>query len=434
MSLDSWFELNEVIDTGRDHVLLLRGHTKADRKKVVLKCYVCAAYAENAEHFVRWDMLNYESKVYEHALKELEASGLFVPFVMNKRRNWSFHSWEDISAVGMGPGDEVLLTWSRRFTFKSVQDFNYGINIIVTEDGGKKSFVDSFPMTTIALSCFVVQMVGALEEMAKIGVVHGDLRWNNVLLPKRARYFHLKRKVLIDEQEDEYAVPVNNVVQIFDWDHAFFWAMPEHDRGRISETYHASYDTNMNDIYDKLAFLRLLHRYFPCKFMDESDVDTMQPAFYDYVYRDPVSGKPLSQISQKGIGEPTWPGISDMRRAINEALHKVYVTASRTIVAHRIYLNRQKFLLAVEGDNPEGMKAMLRYPFFLDLDKKGIEASASIVEQRLTHEPENTFYKGWLKVMVEGDAREGFEMMRFECNFSEKNMEDFKKLVMNHEY
>jgi hypothetical protein len=90
--------------------------------------------------------------------------------------------------------------------------------------------------------------------------------------------------------------------------------------------------------------------------------------------------------------------------------------------------------LAKNMVNPEGMKAMLRYPFFLDLDKKGIEASASIAEQRLTHEPENTFYKGWLKVMVEGDAREGFEMMRFECNFSEKNMEDFKKLVMNHEY
>jgi hypothetical protein len=36
--------------------------------------------------------------------------------------------------------------------------------------------------------------------------------------------------------------------------------------------------------------------------------------------------------------------------------------------------------------------------------------------------------------MVEGDAREGFEMMRFECNFSEKNMEDKKKLVMSHEY
>ncbi len=197
-------------------------------------------------------------------------------------------------------------------------------------------------------------------------------RWNNVLLPKRARYFHLKRKVLIDEQEDEYAVPVNNVVQIFDWDHAFFWAMPEHDRGRISETYHASYETNMNDIYDKLAFLRLLHRYFPCKFMDESDVDTMQPAFYDYVYRDPDSGKALSQISQKGIGEPTWPGISDMRRAINEALHKVYVTASRTIVAHRVYLNRQKLLLAVEGDNPEGMKAMLRKPFVLDLGKNAL--------------------------------------------------------------
>jgi hypothetical protein len=34
-----------------------------------------------------------------------QASGFFVPFVMNKRRNWSFQSWEDISAEGMGPCD-----------------------------------------------------------------------------------------------------------------------------------------------------------------------------------------------------------------------------------------------------------------------------------------------------------------------------------------
>jgi hypothetical protein len=68
-------------------------------------------------------------------------------------------------------------------------------------------------------------------------------------------------------------------------------------------------------------------------------------------------------------------------------------------------------MLAVEGDNHEGMKAMLRYPFFLDLDGKTVEASVSIAEQRLTHDPENTFYKGWLKIFLEKDARGGFEMM-----------------------
>ena len=51
----------------------------------------------------------------------------------------------------------------------------------------------------------------------------------------------------------------------------------------------------------------------------------------------------------------------------------------------------------------------------------------TIAEQRLTHDPENTFHKGWLKTFLEKDARAGFEMMRFESNFSEKNMEDFLK-------
>jgi hypothetical protein len=56
-----------------------------------------------------------------------------------------------------------------------------------------------------------------------------------------------------------------------------------------------------------------------------------------------------------------------------------------------------------------------------------VEASVTIAEQRLTHDPENTFHKGWLKTFLEKDARAGFEMMRFESNFSEKNMEDFLK-------
>ena len=75
MSLDSWFQLSEVIDTRRGHVLLLRGRTKSGGENVVLKCYVCDAYAENAEHFVRWQMLSYESRVYEHTVKKkLQAS------------------------------------------------------------------------------------------------------------------------------------------------------------------------------------------------------------------------------------------------------------------------------------------------------------------------------------------------------------------------
>ena len=72
---------------------------------------------------------------------------------------------------------------------------------------------------------------------------------------------------------------------------------------------------------------------------------------------------------------------------------------------------------------------MLRHPFFIDLDRKTVEASVSIAEQRLTHDPENTFYKGWLNIFLEKDASAGFEMMRFESNFSEKNMEDKKKQI-----
>jgi hypothetical protein len=305
-----------------------------------------------------------------------------------------------------------------------VDDFNYGINITVTEDCGKKSFLDMFPMSAITLCCFVVQMVAALEEMSKIGLVHGDLRWNNILFPKRRCYFHLKRQTICEEQEDENTVLVNNVVKVFDWDHAFFANMPPGFRN----SYHTSEKTNMNDIYDKIGFLRLIQRLFPGRFIQQSDVDDMQPAFSDYVYRDPSNGKPLFQISQKGDGDETWPRISDLRAAVNKATHKAYVAASETLVTHRIHGNRQTFMLAVEGDNQEGMKAMLRHPFFIDLDRKTVEASVSIAEQRLTHDPENTFYKGWLKTFLEKDARAGFEMMRFESNFSEKNMEDFLKL------
>ena len=43
--------------------------------------------------------------------------------------------------------------------------------------------------------------------------------------------------------------------------------------------------------------------------------------------------------------------ISELRAAVNKAMHIAYVAASETLVTHRVHDNRQTFMLAVEGDN-----------------------------------------------------------------------------------
>ena len=89
VALDSWFELDEIIENGRG-VLILRGRTKMHDKKVVLKCSICAAYTEDAFSFTRGDLLAYEGMVYEHAVEKLEHFSLYVRFVARKSRKWSF--------------------------------------------------------------------------------------------------------------------------------------------------------------------------------------------------------------------------------------------------------------------------------------------------------------------------------------------------------
>jgi hypothetical protein len=429
VALDSWFELDEIIENGRG-VLILRGRTKMHDKKVVLKCSICAAYTEDAFSFTRGDLLAYEGMVYEHAVEKLEHFSLYVRFVARKSRKWSFLSFEEISSENMRECDQLLLRWMQQFTFDSVEDFNYGANITVMEDCGKKCFRTFFPMSKLSACTFVVQTVAALEQMSEIGLVHGDLRWNNILFPRRKCYFDLRQKLIVDKQEDENTVPVDNLIKIFDWDHAYFSGMPFHGEKSVYESYHTSARTNMNDIYDKLGFLRLLYLSFPGIFMHDEDVASLQPAFFEYVYRDPHEGTRLSQISQKGKGEPTWPDISILRSAVNQTLHKVYISACSIMLAHRNNTSRANFCLAVEGDNSAKMKTMLQYPFFLDLNKEVIKASAAISAERVMHDPDDAFHNGWLTTVFE-DVILGFAMMGFECNFSEAKMEAFKRLLQH---
>jgi hypothetical protein len=88
------------------------------------------------------------------------------------------------------------------------------------------------------------------------------------------------------------------------------------------------------------------------------------------------------------------------------------------------------FRLAVEGDNSAKMKTMLQYPFFLDLNKEVIKASAAISAERVLHDPDDAFHKGWLTAVFD-DVISGFAMMEFNCNFSGAKMEAFKQLLQH---
>ncbi len=82
VSLDSWFELDEIIETGlRGGVLILRGRTKMHDKPVVLNFSICASSAEYAVYFPLGDLLSYEGMCYDTSVEKFSDCSLYVRFL-----------------------------------------------------------------------------------------------------------------------------------------------------------------------------------------------------------------------------------------------------------------------------------------------------------------------------------------------------------------
>lgn len=420
--VDEWFVLDEILPSESRYVFFMRGKVKTHGQRVVLKCHLVFPFVEDGVHYLKGELSMYERAVYRHAVPELENPDLFVRYVGSTTRRYNFKTLDEVSAKDMGPADAALLEWGRRFPFRKAEDLNHGINILMTVDEGKVSAKDFIVKTRVLksrLAEFIVQIVSAVDMLAEKNVVHGDLRWSNVMYPSAAiepLYFNLGTRFFEKEVRDEHCVRVSRVVKVFDWDNAFYPEMPSYVNRLVYQSYHASHKTNMNKIYDKIGFLRLLHKYFPTVFFDDKDAATMEPAFSRYAYKDKRDGRILYQISQKGDGDEEWPEIETISSAVNAVIQKVYYEACKTLIDKRKLKTRERFELAVEGDNIEALRKYLSYPHFKDLNLASFLLLREFVNKRIKHDSgrRDTFYGGVALVMegaAEEDARKGLELM-----------------------
>ncbi len=377
---------------------------------MILKCRAFAPPEGDPRLAFKTDLLRYESSVYEHAIEAgaLDNPEFFAGLVAFRSRAWSFDALESVDARNFGTVDRCVLNWMRELPYDRAEDFNGGVDVLVLRDCGRTSFwshASKHPDDTDA-DAFVVQMACALDVMCRAGLVHGDLRWENVAYEKipegEDRFFDTRNERFVSSPSNEFCVELSRRIKIFDWDNAHFGAMPERHARRYRAKYHATSRTNMNDLYDKIGFLRLLHYHFPSDYLRPTDVASMEPAFSDYVYVDARDGAPMLQISQKGRrGDPTWPNVGELRRAVEAALARAYVEAATRLIALRKERENARFELAVEGDNVEGILEALRYPRIVDLDGFSFRTLETIAAERVKHGVNERVYGPLLKMARE---------------------------------
>jgi serine/threonine protein kinase len=111
----------------------------------------------------------------------------------------------------------------------------------------------------------VLQMVLALKYLAEKKIVHGDMHWDNVLYPSYSDLQHnddfkddSQLEILIN---DTQSIKTSRVIKIFDWD--LSW--DSDGLGAMRKDLIGARDfSNLDEIYDKVGFLRSLlkHGYF----------------------------------------------------------------------------------------------------------------------------------------------------------------------------
>ena len=403
VSLDSWFILSQITQT-TDRSIVLRGRTVKNDIPVALKCH--ATMSNDARQLIAAEPLMYEILVYKYALTTVSNTDFFVPSFDTVRRRWRFTDLSTVSAEGLGPADSALLGWMLGFTYASLDELNAGAVVLVMRDHGPTSAWRYFSKQTNTgeveerkIATFVVQMVGALEVMERAGIVHGDLRWENVLYPRvtEQTYFDLRTKKYEREWKDFYCVPVDRVVKIFDWDHAFFSRMPSHAKRKARHSFQVSENSNMKTVYDAMGFFRLMHHHFPGSFFDDADVESMEPAFTRYAYRDSRDGQ---EILQSSACNSAWPNIERLEKEVREKMRVVYERAAACLLAGRRTRTIRNFEIAVEGGELMRVVKMLRQPLVRDLDKSSVDmlreaarASSGLVD--------GDFYARALKILTE---------------------------------
>ena len=372
--------MTEIVSSSQNNgALVLRGTMRRDGAPVILKCRAIVPYAACARHVVRNELARYDANVCAHALSSLGNTEFFAAHVGTTIRTWRFvDDDDDAKNPPNGLADRAILSWMRLFPYDSVADLNAGAEIVVTRDAGRvtawKYLVRRHSATEEDVAGFVAQMLCALDVMENAELVHGDIRWDNVAYPLvpmgGKRFFDLRRERFVAAHENEFCVEMPRAIKIFDWNNAHYGRMPEDGKNGAHMPYHCTDVTNMNRVYDKLGFLRLLRYHFPrSTYVPDDVVASLEPAFSEYAYVDPRDFQILRQVSMMGTsGDPLWPNIERLERAVAAATRRAYVAAATILVAARKNRARERFALAVEGDNVDEIARYASYPLANDLD------------------------------------------------------------------
>ena len=415
----SFFSVTKKLKSNSKYVLLFRG--KLLGTNVLLKCHLIHTFEDEIKHIVEQSVSAYGIEMYEHAVPKLRQD-FFTRHVGTMVKSWQLKDLRSIfiDSQTSVPTEKLIFDWCRAFPFKSVDHFNGGVRVSVSVDAGEHSVYDHLSGQTqkVELARFVIQMIVALRQMSKANIVHGDLRWENIMYPVNDgtnKFFDVKHECYCQAVVNEFCVFMPNVIKISDWDDGFSPDVPDATQRQLFRAYHVSKTTKINDVYDKLGFLRLLHRYFPCAYVDSKEITSLEPLFSSYVYVCPSTREPLYEKTAVKLSDK-WV---DRFVMIDKVLQKVYARAVDEVLRWREHETSDRFCLAVEGDNTEIIRQLFRYPYFLDLNRNCFFQAAVAATARFRNNVNAEFYGG-VACALNGNVPLGLEMMGISATLRER--------------
>ena len=409
----SSFSAPRVAKSSSKYVLRIRGRYAGTN--VALKCHLIHTFENDIKHIVRQSDSAYDIKMCEHAIFKLPEH-FFARHRGATVVNWRFANLR--ANLGetrtLEPTEKIILEWCKSFPFESVDQLNCGVRVSMSVDWGERSVHDHLSGRThkLELARFVTQMIVALKQMGYADVVHGNLRWENIMYPANdsvEQFFDLKHECWRQKIVNQHCVRMPNVIKIADWEDGFSADVPEATQRRLFRAYHVSNATEIKTIYDKMGFLRLIHRYFPQTYLKLEEIESLEPLFSEYAYvcpstREFLYAKTAVKMLDKRVDA------RKIKLAVEKILRQVYARAATDVIQHRIYEVSEKFCLAVEGDNVDVIRKCFQYPYFFLLNSNCFYQAAVAATARFRNDVNPDFYGG-VACVLNGNVELGLQMM-----------------------
>ena len=405
----SSFSAPRVVKSNSKYVLTLRGRYAGTN--VALKCHLIHTFENDVKHIVEQSSSAYDIEMCEHAIFKLPEH-FFARHLGATVVNWRFAELLDSRAIEST--EKIILDWCKSFPFESIDHFESGARLTMSVDWGEHSVYDHLARRThkLELARFVAQMIVALKHMEKADVVHGNLRWENIMYPENDgvdQFFDLKHECWRRTIVNQHCVRMPNIIKITDWEDGFSFDVPEATQRQLFRAYHVSKATEIKKIYDKIGFLRLLHQYFPRTYLNPEEIISLEPLFSEYAYICPSTHEPLyEKTAVKMLDERV--DAQKMILEVEKVLRRVYARAATDIIYHRINETSENFCLAVEGDNVDVIRQSFQYPFFFLLNSNCFYQAAVAATARFRNDVNPDFYGG-VACVLNGDVKLGLQMM-----------------------